>query len=196
MEESFSETLWLEDPIPAYVGECTRCELFNQRTRIIWGEGNPKANIIVVLDNPGCREDKNGNAFVCGTRQTLQHIANSIGLSEKDLYITYILKCKPVRKYQKEIARETCFGHLEQQLLGNNFRIAFCLGDVAVRTFFADADRNVKNTRGTWYHIRGLLTYVSYHPFAIRRRPNLYEISIKDWEQVALKSREQLDTSL
>ena len=185
MEQYFSSTIWPEDTVPANAEGCTQCELSKQRTRIIWGEGNPKAKIVVVLDNPGCREDKSGNAFICNTRQTLDHAAYTVGLSDKDLYVTYILKCRPVRKYDKETARGTCTGYLKQQLQTNNFEIAFCLGDVAVQAFFDDTERSVKGTRGTWNHVRGLMTYVSYHPLAVRRRPNLNGNFIKDWEQVA-----------
>ncbi len=192
MKQYFLPTIWAEDQLPGNVEGCTRCELHKQRTRIVWGEGNPKANIIVILDNPGCREDKNGNAFVCTTRQTLQLAANSVGLSEKDLYVTYILKCRPVRKYQKETARETCLGYLVQQLLTSNFKVVFCLGDTAVKTFFSDSEKDVKSARGIWHSIRGIPTYVSYHPLAIRRRPNLYDIFIRDWEQVANTSKEKL----
>ncbi len=191
MEQGFSPTIWTEDPLPEAVSGCTLCELYKQRTRIVWGEGNPKADIVVILDNPGCREDKNGNAFVCGTRQTLQFAADSVGLNEKDLYITYILKCRPVRKYNKENARETCLGYLHQQLQTNKFKIAFCLGDVAVKVFFSDPERDVKSTRGTWHFVRNMPAYVSYHPLAVRRRPNLHNIYINDWEQVAGKLREQ-----
>ncbi|HEX9061279.1 MAG TPA: uracil-DNA glycosylase [Clostridia bacterium] len=189
MNEYFSPSVWPEDPVPAGIEDCTRCELFKQRARVIWGEGNPKANIMVVLDNPGCREDKDGSAFICGTRQTLQSAANTVGLNEKDLYITYILKCRPVRKYDKEAARTTCLGYLQKQLQTNNFEIVFCLGDAAVKAFFGDPERSVKNTRGILHHIRGFPTCTSYHPLAVRRRPNLYGIFIEDWRQVASMSR-------
>ncbi|HEX3029840.1 MAG TPA: uracil-DNA glycosylase [Clostridia bacterium] len=189
MEQCFSPTIWAEDPLPEAVKDCTLCELNKQRTRIVWGEGNPKADIVVILDNPGSREDKDGNAIICGTRQTLQFAADSVGLNEKDLYITYILKCRPVRKYNKENARETCLGYLNQQLQISNFKIAFCLGDAAVKTFFSDPERDVKGTRGAWHYVRNIPTYVSYHPLAVRRRPNLYGIFVNDWEQVASKLR-------
>ncbi len=191
MEQDFSSAIWSEDQLPDCAKGCTQCELHKQRTRIICGEGNPKADIVVILDNPGCREDKNGNAFVCGTRQTLQFAARSVGINEKDLYITYILKCRPIRKYNKENARKTCLGYLDKQLQTNNFKIALCLGDVAVKSFFSDPGRDVKSTRGTWHYVRNMPTYVSYHPLAIRRRPILYKAFINDWGQIANKLREQ-----
>lgn len=189
MEKHFMPAIWPEDPVPAGIGDCTRCELFKQRTRVIWGEGNPNADIMIVLDNPGCREDKEGRVFVCGTRQMLQLAADTVGLNEKDLYVTYILKCRPVRKYDKETARGICLGYLEQQLQSNNYRIVFCLGDTAVKAFFSDPEKSVKSTRGVCHHVRGLPTYTSYHPLAVRRRPNLYSNFIKDWEAVACLSR-------
>lgn len=162
---------------------------------MIWGEGNPKAKLIVILDNPGCREDKNGNAFVCGTRQTLQHAAHDAGLGMNDLYVTYILKCRPVRKYEKEKARKACLQYLEQQLLSNDYKIAFCLGDTAVRTFFGDPEAAVKSTRGKLHQLRGMEVFTSYHPLAVRRRPNLYPGFEKDWVQVVGRTRQYLPFS-
>jgi uracil-DNA glycosylase len=189
MEHIFLRSIWSEDPVPSNAEGCTRCELFEQRTRIIWGEGNPKAPIIVILDNPGCREDKEGHEFVCGTRQTLQLAADAVGLQEKDLYVTYLLKCKPVRRYDKETARTTCFGYLEQQLRADHFKIAFCLGDTAAKAFFKDPEMSVKSIRGIWHQVTGIPTYVSYHPLAVRRMPNLYGNFIKDWKAVAHMAR-------
>jgi DNA polymerase len=185
MEKDFLPELWPEDPVPAVFENCSRCELCRQGSRMTWGEGNPKADIIVILDNPGLREDKGGNPFVCGTRQTLQLAAASAGLGQKDIYITYILKCRPVRKYEKEEARGICLSHLEYQLHRNDYRIALCLGDTAVRAFFDDPGASVKSTRGIWHTKRGLPVRTSYHPLAVRRRPNLYSIFLNDWKEVA-----------
>jgi DNA polymerase len=188
MDQGFAPAIWPEEPVPPQVENCSLCELSKQRTRVLWGEGNHHAHIIVVLDNPGSREDKDGNAYICGTRQTLQYAAHLAGLTTEELYVTYILKCRPMRKYDKEKARTACLAYLEEQLQNNHFEIAFCLGDTAVKTFFADNDQSVKNTRGSWHQIRGLPTYTSYHPLAVRRRPNLFGIFVEDWQQVSDKA--------
>lgn len=109
-----------EDKAPPEAINCRKCELSRQRSRVIWGEGNPKAPIIVILDNPGAREDKDGKEFICGTRQTLQIGANRAGLSMDNLYVTYVLKCRPVRKYCKEEARAICCDYLTQQINQQN----------------------------------------------------------------------------
>jgi DNA polymerase len=177
-------SLWTEDKAPENVYGCSRCELCNHKSRIIWGEGNPQGKVIIVLDNPGRREDNEGQPFVCGARQALQAAAYAAGFDQNDIYVTYILKCRPKRAYDKDTARSQCIGYFNEQLKLGSFKALFCLGDTAVKTFFGDPELTVKNTRGTWHNIRGIPTYTSYHPFAVRRRPNLYNIFLKDWQAV------------
>lgn len=181
----FSPVIWPEDAVPPDAAGCEKCELCAQRSRMIWGEGSPGAPIFVVLDNPGSREDENGSAWVCGTRQTLQKAAFDAGLKPSDLYVTYLLKCRPIRKYQKDAARNACLPYLLRQIEEHRPRIAFCLGNTAVQWFFSDPAAEVKNLRGVWHSARGLPTAVSYHPLAVRRRPNLTRVFLQDWNLVA-----------
>ncbi len=174
-----------EEPTPPHLIYCRECGLYEQGTRMIWGEGNPKAPIMIILDNPGAREDNKGESFVCGTRQTLQDVANEAGLKIDDLYITFILKRKPVRAYDKELVRSICMQHLEQQLNEKKPAIILCLGNVAVQSFFQNPDADVKSMRGSWYDVRGFQTTVAYHPLAIRRRPNLRPLFLEDLTFVA-----------
>ena len=87
-----------EEPTPSHLKDCQDCGLYEHGTRMVWGEGNPNAPILVLLDNPGAREDREGNPFVCGTRQTFQQTAIDAGLKIDDLFITFILKRKPVAR--------------------------------------------------------------------------------------------------
>lgn len=185
MDYDFSPVIWPEDRVPAEVVNCQKCELCSQRTRVIWGEGNPHAPIIVILDNPGAREDKEGNEFLCGTRQTLQAAAFRANLEMGDLYITYVLKCRPKRKYNKEEARGICKGYLNQQIAVQKPKFAFCLGNISVQWFFENMDADVKTLRGKWQNVRGIPTLVTYHPLAVRRRPNLANLFYQDWTMLA-----------
>jgi DNA polymerase len=90
------------------------------------------------------------------------------------------LKCRPIRKYDKETARSVCSGYLDRQFEEHAYAAAFCLGDTAAKTFFKDPDITVKEARSGSYNIRGITTFVSYHPLAVRRRPNLYGIFLED----------------
>lgn len=148
---------------------------------MVWGEGNPKAPIMIVLDNPGAREDREGNPIVCGTRQTLQQAIQEVGLEKEHVYVTYILKRRPIRKYDKEITRKICMArHLTEQLEQLMPKLILCLGNVVVQSLFQDPDAGVRTLRGEWYNVRGFQVTVAYHPLAVRRRPNLYKLFIED----------------
>jgi uracil-DNA glycosylase family 4 len=176
-----------EDCVPNDAEGCSRCELAAQRKRIIWGEGQPGAPIMVLLDNPGAREDKTGASFVCGSRKTLQSLAQQSGINLDRLYITYVVKCRPLRSYNKRHARMTCIEYFYEQVKDHKPKVILCLGNVALQTLFDDDSAEVKKFRGQWHLWNGLPLAVSYHPLAIRRRPNLFPYAILDWEIVAKK---------
>ncbi|PID23068.1 uracil-DNA glycosylase [Sporosarcina sp. P3] len=184
MNSSCSES-WSEDPTPKSQQACQACGLYNQGSRMIWGEGNPQAPIMIVLDNPGALEDREGNPMVCGTRQTLRQTLSTVGLEEELLYVTYILKRRPLRKYDKEKVRSVCIHHLEAQLQQQQPSLVVCLGNVAVQSFFRNPEVDVKGLRGEWHEVRGFQTSVAYHPLAVRRRPNLATMFEQDLSLVA-----------
>lgn len=181
----FCPVLWPEEPTPEDQLHCCECGLDKHGSRMVWGEGNPNAPIMIILDNPGAREDREGSPMVCGTRQTLQRAADQVGLTMEDLYVTFILKRKPVRAYDKEQTRQICMGHLKQQLEEKQPKLIFCLGNVAVQSFFQNAEAEVKKLRGRVHEIQGYQTAVGYHPLAVRRRPNLWKVFIEDWQLLA-----------
>jgi DNA polymerase len=157
---------------------------------MIWGEGNSEAPIMIILDNPGAREDKEGSPYVCGTRQTLQEAANHAGLVPEDLFVTYILKRRPVRAYDKEKTREICIGHLKEQLESKKPSLILCLGNVALQSFLEYPLAEVKNMRGRWTEVHDIPLTVGYHPLAVRRRPNLWPSFLEDWKLLANRYKE------
>lgn len=179
--KQFCPESWPEDPTPVSQLNCEECGLYKQGTRMVWGEGNPNAPIMVILDNPGAREDREGNPFVCGTRQALQQAVHEVGLDKELIYVTYILKRRPIRKYDKEQTREICMHrHLDEQLKQQKPELIICMGNVAVQSFFENAEVDVKGLRGSWHDVKGYPTTVAYHPLAVRRRPNLYGLLVED----------------
>ncbi|MDV6379479.1 uracil-DNA glycosylase [Sporosarcina sp. GW1-11] len=179
MNTSCSES-WQEDPTPESQKACQKCGLYKQGSRMIWGEGNPNAPIMIILDNPGAREDREGDPIVCGTRQTLRTTVSKVGLDEELLYVTYILKRRPLRTYDKEQVRSICIHHLEAQLQQQQPSLVVCLGNVAVQSFFQNPEVDVKGLRGQWHKVRGFQTAVAYHPLAVRRRPNVASMFEED----------------
>ena len=126
--DRFCPRVWPEDPVPKDAEGCTDCGLYFHGSRMVWGEGNPTAPILVLLDNPEARENREGEEYVCGTRETLQEAAAEVGLTDKDMYVTYLLKRRPRRAYDKTAARRACLKHLVRQLQEVSPRIVFCLG--------------------------------------------------------------------
>lgn len=114
--KTFIPSILPEEEAPFYAAQCERCELARQRSRVVWGEGNPQAPLFLVLDNPGARENREGEPFLCGTRETLQIGLYEAGLNLDDIYVTYLLKCRPIRKYDKPLARAACAPHFQWQL--------------------------------------------------------------------------------
>ncbi|MGI6497431.1 MAG: uracil-DNA glycosylase [Oscillospiraceae bacterium] len=185
MDSNFLPSIWQEDNVPLEAASYQQCEVCTEKSRIIWGEGNPKAPIVIILDNPGARETKEGNEYVCGTRQTLQKAIYASNLKPKDIYITYLLKCRPLRKYDKEKARQFSMPYLVRQIEAIRPRFLICLGDTVVQTVFGDNEAHVKNLRGSWHTVMSCPTIVSYHPLAVRRRPNLAHPFTRDFEMLA-----------
>ncbi len=179
-----------EEPPPSYASQCQSCELSKQRQRVIWGEGNPNARIFFLMDNPGLREDKEGNAFVCGTRETLQLGIKEVGLDIDSIYVSYLLKCRPIRTYNKQLAREACLSHLQFQLLEKKPYLLLGLGNAVAQSLFPDIETDVKSLRGEWHIYQGIPVAFSYHPLAVRRRPNLMKSFIADLLLVAEKNKE------
>lgn len=185
MDAHFKATVWPEDKFSEETESYRQCELCTQKSRVIWGEGNPRAPVFIILDNPGAREDKEGREYVCPTRQTLQKALFQVNLTADRVYMTYLLKCRPLRRYQKEAVREFSKGFLIRQIERAQPKFIVCLGDVVTQTMFDDADARVKNLRGLWHDVLGYPCMVSYHPLAVRRRPNLLSRFMEDWMMLA-----------
>ncbi|MBD0382189.1 uracil-DNA glycosylase [Paenibacillus sedimenti] len=181
----FKPVILEEESAPPHAKECRRCELSMQRHRVIWGEGNPRAPIFILLDNPGAREDREGNSFICGTRETLQYGMRVAGLDISLVYVSYLLKCRPIRAYDKPAAREACSMHLKLQFQEKQPRLLFGLGNVVVQSLFPEEEADVKSYRGRWHTVQGIPAAVSYHPLAVRRRPNLMKYFVEDMKLVA-----------
>lgn len=185
MDSKFSPKVWREDSVPLEAAGYEQCEVCTGKSRIIWGEGNPKAPIVIILDNPGARENKEGEEYICGTRQTLQEAIYKVNLQPEDIYLTYLLKCRPLRKYDKERARQFSLPYLVRQIEAIRPRFLACLGDTVVQAVFGDNEVHVKNLRGSWHTVMGCPAMVSYHPLAVRRRPNLAKHFARDFEMLA-----------
>ncbi|MEN6469974.1 MAG: uracil-DNA glycosylase [Clostridiaceae bacterium] len=191
MDINFKPAIWPELIIPKEADSYRQCEICTQKSPVIWGEGDPGGSILIILDNPGARKDKDGNEYVCGTRQTLQAALHQAGLNAEDIFLTYLLKCRPLRRYEKEEVRAFSKPFLLRQIEMMNPRFIACLGDVVIQTMLNDKDACVKNLRGSWHSVLSYPCMVSYHPLAVRRRPNLTRRFMEDWNMLAERFRRE-----
>ncbi|GIQ70546.1 uracil-DNA glycosylase [Xylanibacillus composti] len=188
---AFKPAIWPEEPAPPYAVNCQNCELAGHRGRVIWGEGNPEAPLFVLLDNPGARENKEGAPFVCGTRETLQQGLHEVGVEPDAVYVSYLLKCRPLRAYDKPLAREACAPYWKLQLADKHPDLLLGLGNVVAQALVPGEDAEVKRLRGSWHQAAGLPTTFTYHPLAVRRRPVLMKYFLEDLAMVARELKER-----
>ncbi|HPY36334.1 MAG TPA: uracil-DNA glycosylase [Clostridia bacterium] len=183
--QSYVPVIMPEIGLPKEASLYSSCSLCSPKARVIWGEGNPMAQIMVVLDNPGAREDSAGKEYICGTRQTLQGAIFKAGLQLENIFLTYLLKCRPLHKYNKDEVRAFSRPFLIRQIEQMKPELLILLGDVVVQVMFENKETSVKTERGRWHKLLGTRCAVSYHPLAVRRRPNLMPIFLEDWKMVA-----------
>ncbi len=135
---------------------------------------------MILMDNPGAREDPAGQPFVCGTRLTLLAAAECAGLSRKAFYLTYILKCRPRRAYNRPAAWSACLNWLVRQIELYRPQVLTALGNNVLRALTGDALLEVKNCRGKILAWHGRPLVAGYHPLAVRRRPSLFPLLVAD----------------
>ena len=153
------------------IGECTRCGLSGKRTRIVFGEGNPDASLLLVGEAPGEEEDRQGRPFVGKAGQLLTKLIVKMGLNREGVYITNTVKCRPPdnRKPTSDEIR-TCNPFLQKQIAIIKPVVIMTLGDVATKTILGDVG-NISRIRGRIYSYNGIDVVPTFHPSYLLRNP-------------------------
>jgi uracil-DNA glycosylase len=155
------------------LGDCRRCKLSQGRKTIVFGSGNPKAELVFVGEGPGADEDEQGLPFVGRAGQLLTDmIEKGLKIPRPDVYICNIVKCRPPgnRKPERdEVA--ACRQFVERQLDSIRPRVVCALGSTAAETLL-DTRESMGRLRGKWYEFRGLPVMVTYHPAFLLRDPS------------------------
>jgi uracil-DNA glycosylase family 4 len=159
------------ESIRADIGDCQRCKLAPTRTHIVFGSGNPNAELVFVGEAPGADEDEQGLPFVGAAGQYLTKIIESIGVKREDTYICNILKCRPPNNRNPEpdeVAQ--CSPFLKRQLEAIKPKIVCCLGKFAAQTMLQSAD-SITRLRGRFHDIDGMRVIATFHPAYLLRSP-------------------------
>jgi uracil-DNA glycosylase len=148
------------------LGECTRCPLARSRTHLVFGAGNANADIVLVGEAPGAREDAQGKPFVGASGKLLDRMLERIGLERGDIYIANVLKCRPPANRDPRPAEiETCIPFLFEQLEAVHPRVVGTLGNFATRVVLGRRE-GITALRGQVFEVRGWSVVPMYHPAA------------------------------
>jgi len=166
------------------LGDCTRCKLHRARTNLVFGDGNPKAELVFVGEGPGRDEDEQGLPFVGRAGKLLTQMIEAMGLQRKDVYICNVVKCRPPenRTPEKDEVAE-CSPFLLRQLDFISPKVIVCLGSVAAQTLL-ETNRGISHFRGEWLDFRGKKLLATYHPAYLLRNPSAKGEVWKDLQKV------------
>jgi len=154
------------------LGECTRCKLHRHRNKIVFGAGNPRAELVFVGEGPGHDEDLQGLPFVGRAGQLLTQMIEAMGLSRSDVYIANVVKCRPPENRTPEKDEvSTCMPFLLRQIGAIEPKVVVCLGSVAAQTLL-NTNKSISRFRGEWFDFRGARLMATYHPAYLLRNPN------------------------
>ena len=167
------------------IGDCTRCKLHAGRTNLVFGVGNPKADLMFVGEAPGRDEDIKGEPFVGRAGQLLTKIIEAIDLDRDDVYIANVIKCRPPQNRNPEPDEvETCEPFLFSQIDAIQPRVIVALGAFAVRTLLRDDKTPISKLRGQQYSYRGTILIPTFHPAYLLRSPDKKKYVWEDMKQV------------
>ncbi len=172
------------DSVRAEIGDCQRCKLAPTRTNIVFGSGNPHAELVFVGEAPGYDEDQQGLPFVGRAGQLLTKIIESITLNREDVYICNVLKCRPPENRNPEPDEVgSCNPFLRKQLEAIRPKIVCCLGTFAAQTVLQTA-APISKLRGRFFDMDGMRVIATFHPAYLLRSPEKKREVWEDMKQI------------
>jgi len=171
---------------------CVKCpHLVKSRTQVVFGVGNPEAELMFVGEAPGADEDKQGEPFVGLAGQLLTKIIETMGYARSEVYIGNVLKCRPDmppgasgNRKPKPDEMQTCLPYLRQQIDIIQPRALVALGATAMEGLLGVTDPMAR-LRGRWHDFQGIPLMATYHPAYLLRNQSLGE-KRKVWEDMLL----------
>ncbi|PIP03291.1 MAG: uracil-DNA glycosylase [Zetaproteobacteria bacterium CG12_big_fil_rev_8_21_14_0_65_54_13] len=171
------------DEIAVTASTCRLCSLADARTQVVFGVGNPHADLVFIGEAPGRDEDLQGEPFVGMAGQLLDRMLAAIGLDRDAVYIMNTVKCRPPNNRDPRAEEvKACNLWFEQQLEALQPKMICVLGRVAAQTLL-QTDANLGALRGQWHDYQGIPVWVTYHPAYLLRSPQQKQ---KGWQDLCL----------
>jgi len=172
------------DQLGQQMAECRACGLYQTRKNLVFGDGDPQADLMFIGEAPGGDEDAQGLPFVGAAGQLLSRMIKAMGLKREEVYICNILKCRPPRNRNpepEEIA--ACEGTLQRQIEIIKPRIILALGGVATKHLLR-TDVGITRLRGRFSTYHGVPLMPTFHPAYLLRNSGAKREAWSDLQQV------------
>ena len=150
---------------------CRECSLCQTRRNVVFGTGNPQAEVLLVGEGPGAHEDEQGVPFVGRAGKLLDDMLAMIGLDRSKVYIANVVKCRPPENRDPlNVEQDACIGYLRRQMALMEPKIVVSLGRIAAMRLINPKFRITKE-HGVWFDVDGMRMMAMYHPSALLRDP-------------------------
>jgi DNA polymerase len=170
-EESVESTDETIDDLARIALACTKCKLAGTRTQVVYGVGNPNADLMFVGEAPGRDEDLQGEPFVGRAGQLLTDIIKAMKLTRDDVYIANVIKCRPPENRNPEPDElEACRPFIRRQIALIKPRVIVTLGKFALQSLL-EKSYSITAARGNWLEYDGIKVMPTFHPAYLLRTP-------------------------
>ena len=187
LEKAYLDSINNLDELRKYLNGCIKCKLHKNRKNIVFGEGNPNAELVFVGEAPGRKEDIEGRPFVGEAGRLFTRIIKAMGLERKDVYICNVVKCRPPRNRDPEADEiKACFPFLEAQLRIISPKVICTLGRIAAQTLLGK-DFKITKQRGNWYSYKDIPVMPTFHPAYLLRNPSEKRLVWEDMKKIMEK---------
>jgi DNA polymerase len=185
-KEIFMDFINLEE-LYTHCSSCQKCSLGATRTNLVFGTGNPKAELMFVGEAPGEQEDLSGTPFVGRAGQLLNKFLEAVEIPREKVYIANILKCRPPQNRDPLPAEEdACIGYLREQVKLIRPKVIVCLGRISAMRLIKP-DFKITKEHGIWFEKGDYLMTAVYHPAALLRDPRKKEDMLEDMKKIRQK---------
>ncbi|MDP3502960.1 MAG: uracil-DNA glycosylase [Myxococcales bacterium] len=182
------------DEIRRELGDCQRCKLCSGRKTIVFGSGNPRAELVFVGEGPGEEEDLKGVPFVGQAGQLLTRMIEAMKFTRDDVYICNVVKCRPPNNRNPEPDEiEACEPFLKAQLASLQPKVIVALGKFAAQTLLRDTTA-ITRLRGQWREYQGVSLMPTFHPAYLLRKPEEKRVAWMDLQEVMKRLGKQSDS--
>lgn len=163
---------------------CRKCSLAETRTNVVFGVGNPHADVMFIGEAPGEKEDLSGIPFVGAAGKLFDKYLVAVGIPREEIYIANMLKCRPPKNRDpKPEEQDLCIEYLREQVRAVSPKLIVCLGRIAAMRLIKP-DFRITAEHGIWFERGSFSVCAVYHPSALLRDPRKKDDMLADMIEI------------